>query len=461
MAAPFRPGQELDLRIDSLATGGRGVARHEGVVVFVERALPGDLVRARITKVKRRHGEAVAIERLEAGPGRVEAPCPHFGTCGGCRWQDLAYDLQLGHKQRQVVDAIERIGGFREFAVEPIVPAIAQFGYRNKLEYTWTMTPEGAALGFHRAGRWQEIVPLEVCLLTSDAGNAVREVFVEWARAAGHDAYDQAVAAGYLRHLVVREGVRTGQLLCILVTAPGAPLEVELLQTMLAERAPGVVGVLHAPHDGVAESTQGIPARALFGRTVFEEVIAGLSLSVTAGAFLQTNTEMADVLYRDAIEQAKLTGREVVWDLYCGTGSIGLALAGSARRVVGIEIVEEAVERARENALANGVGNAQFVVADVGKAPRELIAEGYPSPDVVIVDPPRAGMTPRAVRRLLELAPDRIVYVSCNPTTLAGNAQLLVEGGFELERVRPFDLFPHTPHVECVASFTRAAGTPA
>ena len=461
VAAPFRSGQLLDLRIDSLAAGGRGVARHDGVVVFVERALPGDLVRAKIVKVKRRHGEAVTVERLEAGPGRVPAPCPHFGTCGGCRWQDLSYELQLQHKQRQVVDAIERIGGFREFAVEPIVPAVRQFAYRNKLEYTWTMTEDGPALGFHRAGRWQEIVPLEVCLLTSDAGNAVRETFVEWARLAGHDAYDQSTNAGYLRHLVVREGVRTGQLLCILVTAPGDPRLVDELQQLLSERAPGVVGVLHAPHDGVAETTQGIPARALFGGIAFEEEIAGLTLRVTAGAFLQTNTEMADVLYRDAIDQAALTGREIVWDLYCGTGSIGLALAGNARRVVGIEIVEEAVDRARENALANGVGNAQFVVADAGKAPRELVADGYPAPDVVVVDPPRAGMTPRAVRRLLELQPARIVYVSCNPTTLAGNAQLLVEGGYELERVRPFDLFPHTPHVECVASFTRAAGTSA
>ena len=328
---------------------------------------------------------------------------------------------------------------------------MSQYAYRNKLEYAWASTPEGVALGFHRAGRWEEIVPLEVCLLTGDRGNAVREAFVAWARAQGLEAYDQRVHTGYLRHLVVREGVRTGELLCILVTVNGDVPGVEELQALLAERAPGVVGVLHAVNDGVAEVASGIPTRPLFGRAWFEEEISGLRLRVSAGSFLQTNTEMADVLYHDAIEQAGLTGGEIVWDLYCGTGSIGLALAGSARRVIGVEIVPEAIERARENALANGVANIQFVCADAGKAPRDLVADGLPAPDVVVLDPPRAGMTPKAARRVAELGARRIVYVSCNPTTLAGNAPILAEGGYTLTRLRPFDLFPHTPHVECVA----------
>jgi 23S rRNA (uracil1939-C5)-methyltransferase len=396
VAAPFRVGQELELTVDSLAAGGRGVARHEGVVVFVDRALPGDRVMARIQRVKRRHGEAIAYERLAGGPDRVEAPCPHFGTCGGCRWQDLRYERQLEHKQQQVLDALQRIAGLPEPPLEPIVPAVRQYAYRNKLEYAWTNTPERVSLGFHKAGRWEEIVPVQVCLLTGERGNAVREAFRDWARAEGLEAYDQRTNTGYLRHLVVREGVRTGELLCILVTVGGDLPGVENLQALLEERAPGVVGVLHAVNDGVAEVASGIPTRPLFGRTWFEEEISGLRLRVSAGSFLQTNTEMADVLYHDAIEQAGLTGGEVVWDLYCGTGSIGLALAGAARRVIGVEIVPEAIERARENALANGVANIQFVAADAGKAPRDLIAEGLPAPDVVLLDPPRAGMTPKA-----------------------------------------------------------------
>jgi 23S rRNA (uracil1939-C5)-methyltransferase len=458
VAAPFRVGQELELTVDSLAAGGRGVARHEGVVVFVDRALPGDRVMARIQKVKRRHGEAVAFERLAGGPDRIEAPCPHFGVCGGCRWQDLRYERQLEHKQQQVVDAFQRIAMLPDAPIEPIVPAVREYAYRNKLEYAWTRTEHGPALGFHRAGRWEDIVPVQVCLLTGERGNAVRDTFVTWARGQGLQAYSQRENSGYLRHLVVREGVRTGELLCILVTVAGDVPGVDELELLLAEHAPGVVGVLHAVNDGAADVASGIPTRPLFGRSFLEEEISGLRLRVSAGSFLQTNTEMADVLYRDAIEQAGLTGGEIVWDLYCGTGSIGLALAGAARRVIGVEIVQEAIERARENALANGVANIQFHCADASKAPRDLIADGLPAPDVIVLDPPRAGMTPKAARRVAELGAKRIVYVSCNPTTLAGNAPILAESGYTLTRVRPFDLFPHTPHVECVAVFERDPG---
>jgi 23S rRNA (uracil1939-C5)-methyltransferase len=272
-------------------------------------------------------------------------------------------------------------------------------------------------------------------------------------RGSSVEPYDQTTHEGFLRHLVVREGRRTGEALCVLVTAPGTIPDVEGLQAALADT--GVVGVLHAVNDGVAELTGGLAARPLFGRTWFEEEVLGLRLRVSAGAFLQTNTEMCDLLYRDAVEQAALTGEEVVWDLYSGIGSIALALAAGARRVIGVEIAEEAVERARENALLNGVGNVEFVAGDTGRAIRPLLEQGLPRPHVAVVDPPRAGLGGRAVRRVLDLAPRRLVYVSCNPATLAGDALLLAEGGYRLARVRPFDLFPHTPHVECVARFER------
>ena len=336
-----------------------------------------------------------------------------------------------------------------------IVPAVKQFGYRNKLEYTWTRTPDGPAPGFHEAGRWDALLPLETCLLAGPNGGAVREAFRDWARGQGLDAYEQQDGAGYLRHLVVREGIRTGEVLCILVTSPGEYPDLDALEHLLAERCPSVVGVLHAINEGTADSTQGLEARIAFGRGWFEEELLGLRLRVSAGSFMQTNTEMTDLLYAEAVRRAALTGGEVVWDLYSGIGSIALALAGGARRVIGVEIVEEAVERARENALLNGVANAEFVVGDAAKAIRPLLEDGLPRPDVVVVDPPRAGLTPRAVRRVVELYPKRLVYVSCNPTTLAGNGKLLAEAGYALSSVTPFDLFPHTPHVECAATFER------
>jgi 23S rRNA (uracil1939-C5)-methyltransferase len=456
MQPALKTGEELELRIDSLATGGRGVGRHEGLVVFVGGALPGDRVRARITKVKRRHAEGVAVERIELGPDRVDAPCPHFGPCGGCRWQDLLYERQLEHKATQIDDALRRIGHLDGYELEPIVGAVSQFHYRNKLEYAWTTGAGGPALGFHEAGRWDKVLDLSVCLLTGSTGNAIREAFVAWAREEGLQAYDQAAQQGFLRHLVVREGLRTGEALCILVTAPGDLPPAERLEARLAEACPGVVGVLHAVNDGLAEVATGLPARLLFGRSWFEEEILSLRLRVSAGAFLQTNTEMTDLLYRDAVAQAALEGSEVVWDLYSGIGSIALALAGKARQVIGVEIAEEAVERARENASLNGVGNVEFVAGDAAKTVRPLLEQGLPKPDVVVVDPPRAGLSQKAIRRIVELGPRRIVYVSCNPTTLAGNGLLLSEAGYKLERVRPFDLFPHTPHVECVARFERS-----
>ena len=426
-------------------------------MVFVDRALPGDRVMARIQRVKRRHGEAIAYERLSGGPDRVEAPCPHFGTCGGCRWQDLRYERQLEHKQQQVLDALQRIAGQPEPPLEPIVPAVREYAYRNKLEYAWTTTDEGVALGFHRAGRWEEIVPLEVCLLTGERGNAVRETFVAWAREQGLEAFDQRAGTGYLRHLVVREGVRTGELLCILVTVAGDVPEVESSRRCWPSARPESSACCTRSTTAWPRSPAAFRRARSSGGPGSRRRSAGCACASRRAPSCRPTPRWPTSSTTTRSSRPALSGGETVWDLYCGTGSIGLALAGAARRVIGVEIVEEAVERARENALANGVANIQFVSADAGKAPRDLIAEGLPSPDVVVLDPPRAGMTPKAARRVAELGAKRIIYVSCNPTTLAGNAPILAEGGYKLMRVRPFDLFPHTPHVECVARFERDA----
>jgi 23S rRNA (uracil1939-C5)-methyltransferase len=446
-------GSEVEVLVDSLAFGGRGVARLDEFVLFVDRALPGDRVRARVTKVKRSYGEATAVETLEPGPDRVVAPCPHFGACGGCKWQDLDYSAQLVWKAQQIADVLERIGHQNDFVQDPIVPAIRTYGYRNKLEFSFGETEEGPALGFHRAGRWDEIMPVNACLLMSEAGNEARRVVEAWARRIEGEVWDRRTNTGYLRHLVCRASDRTGELLLTLVTAPSELPQSTWLVDELAERVPGCVGLLHATTSGVAEVTHGLATKTVFGRDWYEERLLGLRLKVSSGAFLQTNTEMCEKLYEIAIEEAGLGGDEIIWDLYSGIGSIALALAGSAGHVYGVEVVPEAVERAVDNAERNGVMNAEFVQGDVAKAVRPLLEAGMPSPDVVVLDPPRAGLTPKAVRRVLELEPQRIVYVSCNPTTLAGNAELLTEGGYRLERVRPVDMFPHTHHVECVARF--------
>lgn len=454
MAAPIRKGEEVEVRIDTIAYGGNGIGRLDGFVVFVRGALPGDLVRARATKVKRGFAEATRVALLEPGPDRVEPRCSHFGTCGGCRFQDYAYERQVETKHQQVLDSLVRLGGFADPPLDPIVPARSQYGYRNKLEYSFSHDEGRLTLGFHRAGRWDEIIDLEACHLTTDLGNGVRDAVKAWALEEKLEPYDQETQTGYLRHLVVREGRNTGEALVMLVTGPGEKFDPDyLIETV--RRFPEVKSLHWAINDSVAEVTN-LPTRVLWGQEWIEEELLGLRFRVRPNAFLQTNTEMAETLYRLALDAAGLTGSENVYDLYCGTGTIGLALARSAGHVWGVEISEEAVACAIENAAANGVANASFFAGNVGQSLEELAERAGP-PDVVVVDPPRAGLAGKALRRTGALEAPRLVYVSCNPTTLASDmAVLRDEYGYELRRCSPVDMFPHTPHIESVNLLERA-----
>jgi 23S rRNA (uracil1939-C5)-methyltransferase len=454
VAAPVTKGQEVELEVESLAYGGNGVARLDGFVVFVRRGLPGDRVRARVTKVKRSHAEALATDVLDAGPDRVDAPCAHYPACGGCRFQDLAYDAQLAQKHAQVRDALQRIAGVADPPLEQIVPCEPDvFHYRNKLEYSFTATPSGPALGFHRAGRWDEVLDIRRCWLTTDLGNAIRDAVRDWARDEKLEAYSQVDFTGYLRHLVVREGRNTGQALVQLVTAAGEKFDRGYLVDVV-RRFPQVASVHWSVNDSPAEVTN-LPTELLWGEAWIEERIGGLRFRVRPNAFLQTNTAMAERLYALAADAARLTGAETVWDLYCGIGTIGLTLAGDALTVWGIEVSEESVACALENAELNAITNAAFFAGNVGDVVEELLDRSGP-PDVVVVDPPRAGLAGKALRRLGRIGAPRIVYVSCNPTTLAGDTKsLIADHGYELLQVTPVDMFPHTPHVESVALLER------
>ena len=454
MAAPVTKDQELELTIDRLAYGGNGVARLNGFVVFVRRGLPGDTVRVRVTKVQRRHAEALATEVVKPSPLRVEAPCAHYPACGGCRFQDLAYETQVEAKHEQVADALQRIGGVAAPPLEPIVPAEEIFHYRNKLEYSFTQLEDGPALGFHRAGRWDEVLDIEKCWLTTDLGNAIRNAVRDWARGDRLVAYDQSEHTGYLRHLVVREGRNTGQVLVQLVTAAGEKFDTGGFVDTLRQFSE-VRSIHWAVNETEAEVTN-LPTQLLWGDEAIEEQLCGLRFRVRPNAFLQTNTKMAERLYEIAREYAALTGGETVYDLYCGIGTIGLVLAGDALTVWGIEVSEESVACALENAELNGIGNAAFFAGNVGQSLEDLHARSG-DPDVVIVDPPRAGLAGKALRRLGEVGAPRVVYVSCNPTTLAADVKRLRDDyGYTLRRTRPVDLFPHTPHVESVSLLERS-----
>jgi 23S rRNA (uracil1939-C5)-methyltransferase len=417
-------------------------------VLFVAGAVPGDTVRAVVGKSKRAYAEATVVEILTPSPDRVTPLADHPGA----PWQVLPYERQLEIKQALVDEALRRIGKLSGYELEPIVPAVAQWRYRNKLEYSFGTDADGGLVcGFHAPGRWEEVVGIEDCLLASEIGNRARDEIVAWCRAQGLPAYDRRSGEGFLRNLIVREGRRTGELQVRLVTSPGA-----LDRDSLAAAALSADGLLWTRTASAAETTAGGETELIAGSDRLEEELGGIRVRISPEAFFQTNTEMAEQLYRLAIEYAELSGFERVYDLYCGIGTIGLLMAPRAAQLWGLELVEEAVADAIANARANDIDNARFFAGDVRLALRELVAQAG-RPDVLVVDPPRAGLSQKVVRRIIEASPRRIVYVSCNPTTLAPNAAQLVEAGYVLRKVRPVDMFPQTPHVECVAVLERSS----
>jgi 23S rRNA (uracil1939-C5)-methyltransferase len=502
-------GEEIELQIDSLAHGGEGVGRlgDGGYVVFVSGALPGDRVRAVVVKRKRSYAHARMVEVLQESPERITPTAKHPGVA----WQVLPYERQLQIKQEQVDDALRRIGRLDGFDLEEIVPALQQWRYRNKLEYSFgtgypldtssssstvseTTGESGTEVlvcGFHAPGGWKRVDPIEDCLLASERGNKAREVALAWARAQGLRAWDRRrdsidSPVPLLRNLVVREGRHSGKLQIRLVSTDGELDVPSLAAALVAELGPGagdgpdvgagsgvgngpgarngtdagrgkgeISGVLWTRSSSLAETTMGGETELVWGDAELPERLGELDLRISSEAFFQTNTEMAEVLYGIVTEYTALEGWERVYDLYCGIGTIALTLAPRAGELWGIEIIEQAVADAIAAAKRNDVTNAHFFAGDARLALPELI-ERAGKPDVVVVDPPRAGLSQKVVRRIIEASPKRIVYVSCNPTTLAPNAAQLVEAGWRLVKVRPVDMFPQTPHIECVALLERA-----
>ncbi len=445
-ARPPRPerGQKLEVTIDRLAYGGNGIARHNGYVIFVAGTLPGDTVRVEVIKRKRSYGEAKLLEVVTPSPDRIEPRASHPGVS----WQVLPYEQQLAIKAEQVTEALTRIGHLEGFVSEPIIAAEAQWGYRNKLEYSFGTAPDGSLVcGFHAAGSWEDIVD-GVSLLGSDRLARAREEVLAFCRRQGLGAYDRRSQTGFLRNLVLREARRTGEVQIRLVTSRGE------LDTEAFASAIEATSLVWTQMDQVGETTTGGYSELVAGRESITEELSGLEFAISPEAFFQTNTEQAEKLYAVAAEYADLQGWERVYDLFCGIGTIGLSLARKAGEVWGLEIIEPAIADAINNARRNEIENASFFAGDVRLALRELV-ETAGKPDVLVVDPPRAGLSQKVVRRIIEASPKRIVYVSCNPTTLAPNAAQLVEAGWTLKKVRPVDMFPQTPHIECVALLER------
>ncbi len=460
---PPRPGDTLDLDVTTLAYGGQGVARLDEFVIFVRGAVPGDRVTARVTRRRKSHAEARTLEILSPSPRRVGPRCRHAALCGGCEWQTLAYDAQLEFKQQQVVDSLQRLAHLTEYELEPIRGMEDPWRYRNKMEFSFGQAEDGGlVLGLHKRGSWREIVDVVDCELASERMNRARLAVAASCRDIGLAPYSRDGDGGLLRHLVVREGRSSGDLLLNLFVAARFPEEAELAARVTAES--GCTSFAITVNASRSDAAVGDGPHMLMGPPFLRERLAGIDLRVPAAAFLQTNSLMCAVLYETALRFAAPEVDSPAVDLYCGIGSLSLPLAKAAREVHAIEIQEEAIEAARENAELAGLTGACFYAADVRPLlrfpPHPVLDAARPDdgdrPAVVITDPPRAGMARKALQRAAALGAARFVYVSCNPTTLAGNAAELAELGYRLTRVAPVDMFPHTHHIETVALFERA-----
>ncbi|MBO5938121.1 MAG: 23S rRNA (uracil(1939)-C(5))-methyltransferase RlmD [Clostridia bacterium] len=449
-------GQLLTLKITDLNNLGCGVGRDEaeGKVVFVKGAVTGDTVRASVIKVNKSYAVAKLCEVIEASPHRTdEAFCDVPLACGGCMYRAITYEHELRLKADYVKNAFIK-AGLREVTVLPTLSTGEVRGYRNKAQYPVASTKNGIRAGFYSGGT-HSIVPAEHCAIQHKDFAPIVDFICQYATEQGLSAYDETTGKGLLRHIYLRIAEATGEMMvCLVLNGDALPDEEGFVRALL-EKFPSVASVLLNTNQENTNVVLGKQWKTLYGTNAIEDILCGLRFRISADSFYQVNRAGAELLYGKAAELADLSGGEILVDLYCGTGTIGLSMAKKAKKLVGVEIVEGAVECAKENAERNGVENAEFYCGDASSREMILRCTGGKTPDVVVIDPPRKGSTRELVECLSSLNVKKIVYVSCNPDTLARDCAWFAEAGYSIGTVQPVDLFPRTGHVESVVCLTR------
>ncbi|MBS1588165.1 MAG: 23S rRNA (uracil(1939)-C(5))-methyltransferase RlmD [Bacteroidetes bacterium] len=456
----------LGIKIEAYAAEGKSIAHlADGKVLFVENVIPGDVVDVRFIKEKKSWAEGKMIKLVEPSPDRIEAFCPHFGICGGCKWQMLPYEKQLVYKQQQVADQLSRIGQVSLPPMMPILGSPKDRHYRNKLEFTFCTTryltdaeildANGApinrepALGFHAPGMFDKVVPIHTCFLQPEPTNILLQVLRSYTTANNLPYYDYRQQNGWLRNVVIRVA-RTGEVLInIVMHHEDKQARIALLDHVLKE-VPGITSLHYTINPKLNDSIHDLEVVNYFGKGFIEETLEDFRFKISPKSFFQTNTYQAETLYRSTREFAGMTGNEVLYDLYCGTGSIGIFCSKQAKKVIGIEVVEDAVKDAKENAILNGLSHCQFFAGDVAHVCTDSFFAEHGRPDVIITDPPRAGMHEKLIQQILQMAAPKVVYVSCNPATQARDLQLLDEK-YSITRLQAVDMFPQTHHIENIA----------
>ncbi len=452
------------MRVTGYAAEGKAFTRIEGKVIFIEGAVPGDLVDIFITKNKKDWAQGKAVRVKEYSTQRVAPFCIHFGICGGCQWQMLPYLRQLEYKEQEVRDVFQRIGKLKDVSVLPISGSQKIIHYRNKLEFTFSnkkyLTDEelkdlgecqwpGGAVGYHVPRLYDKVIDIEECWLMDDVNNRIRSSLREFAEKNNYSYYDIKEHKGFLRNSIIRNCI-TQELMVNLVFGYDDKNKIEKICNYLLEKVPSITTLVYTINSKWNDSLQGLDPTIFYGKGYVVEKLGEFNFKISPKSFFQTNTKQAEVLYHVVQDFAALSGNEVVYDLYCGTGSIGIFLSKNAKKIIGVDVIEDAIKDAKENALLNSLNHTSFFSGDVIEICNTGFFELHGNPDVVIIDPPRAGLHNKLVNKLLEIQSPKIVYVSCNAATQARDLRLLNEK-YSVEKIQPVDLFPHTHHIECVA----------
>lgn len=448
--------------IEDYAAEGRSLARVDGKVVFVEQVVPGDVVDIRLTKNKKDWAEGWPVHFHQYSEKRITPFCEHFGTCGGCQWQMLPYDLQLQYKQKQVVDNLTRIGKIQLPEIQPIIGSEKTTHYRNKIEYTFgteeflpkdaintvSTPPKPGVAGFHGRGFWSKVVDIQTCYLQSEPTNKIRLAIKNFAIEKGWSFYNLKEQHGFLRTLQLRI-CETGEWMANVVVGEADEEKIEQLMQFIRQQFPDITTLLYTINTKKNDSLHDLEPIVYHGKGYVIEQLEDFKFKIGPKSFFQTNTRQSEVLYKITREFAELTGNETLYDLYCGTGSIGIFCSHKAGKIIGVEVIDAAIEDAKENAALNQLDKTFFYAGDVIKVCDDAFFRHHGKPDVIITDPPRAGMHEKLVQKIKEMAAPTVVYVSCNPATQARDLALLDEK-YMVTKIQPVDMFPHTLHIENV-----------
>ena len=466
----LKKGSEVNLTIDSLSYGGKGISRYDGIVIFTNNVLPGQTIKAKIIKKKKTYLEAVPIEIIKESPFKQKEKCNHFYDCGGCKTQDLKYEEQINQKENQIIEALNHLGKLNVKAIEPIIKSDIIYEYRNKMEFSFSNSrwlinnekglknekPKDFALGLHPPRRFDKIVDVDNCDIQTKLANKILALIKKEAIENELAPYDIINHTGFMRNVVIKHPKYSDQVMINIITAYKQDELLIPIVSKLKKISPNIKSIINTINDKKSDSAYGMPQNLLYGENFIVEHLNEFEFEISADSFFQTNSIQALNMYEYIRNECNLSGSEIIYDFYCGTGTISIFVAKNAKKVYGFEIVESAIKDAKKNALKNKVKNIEFYCGDLSKMLQNYseIIDKKPC-DVIILDPPRAGLHPKTLKEVLKINPKKIIYASCNPTTQARDVRELINSNYIMGKVQPIDMFPHTHHIECVITLDK------